>query len=172
VTALALASFDREAPFREAVARAGEAGGRIAGLWSPYPVAIADMGEEPASPIPWIACAGGLGAAFLFYAFIWWTATQAYPFDSGARPLHSWPVFLIAPIEFGALAAGIAGLAAFILHARLTRLHDAAFEHAEVEGASSEHFVIALACDAGEDANALLAWVAGLGAVHSRLVTQ
>ena len=170
MTALALASFDREASFREAVARAGGAGRRIVGLWSPYPVEIAGIGEEPAAPIAWIAIAAGLGAAVLFYAFTWWAATQAYPFDSGGRPLHSWQVFLIAPVEFGALAAGIAGMIAFLVRARMTRLHDGAFDIDEVETASSTHFVIALACDA-DDGNDVLALLAGAGAVHSRLVT-
>ena len=170
MTALALASFAHEAPFRDAVSRA-DGRWRIVGLWSPMPVDLDGIGEPAARPVAWIAIAGGLGAACLFYAFLWWTATQAYPIDSGARPLHSWQVFLIAPIEFGALAAGVAGLIAFLVRARLTRLHDAAFEHLEVERASSEHFVIALTCDVGADANALLAWIAEAGAVHSRLVT-
>jgi hypothetical protein len=171
MTALAFASFEREAPFREAVARAEEADRRIIGLWSPYPVEIGAIGEEPAAPIAWIAIAGGLGSALIFYAFIWWTATQAYPFDSGGRPLHSWQVFLIAPIEFGALAAGIAGMIAFLVRARMTRLHDAAFDIEEVERASSDRFVIALACDE-EDGNDVLALLAEAGATHSRLVTR
>jgi hypothetical protein len=170
MTALALARFDREASFREAVARAEEKGRRIVGLWSPYPVAIGEIGEESAAPIPWIAIAGGLGAALIFYVFIWWTA-QAYPFDSGGRPLHSWQVFLIAPIEFGALAAGIAGMIGFLARARMTQLHDAAFDIEEVETASAEHFVIALVCDS-EDGNEVLALLAAAGAVHSRLVAR
>jgi hypothetical protein len=169
MTALAFASFAEAAPFRAAVESA-EGRWRIIGLWSPMPVELGAIGEATARPIPAIATAGGLIAAIGFYAFIWWTATQAYPFDSGARPLHSWQVFLIAPIEFGALAAGVAGIVAFFVRARLTRLHDAAFDHAEVERASSEHFVIAFACDAGADSNALLAWVGEAGAVHSRLI--
>jgi hypothetical protein len=171
MTALALASFEREAAFRDAIARADHAGRRIVGLWSPYPVEIGMIGEDPAAPIPWIALAGGLGTAILFYAFIWWTATQAYPFNSGGRPLHSWQVFLIAPIEFGALAAGVAGMIAFLVRTRLTRLHDAAFDIDEVERASSDRFVVALACDE-EDGNDVLALLAGAGAVHSRLVPR
>jgi hypothetical protein len=171
VTALALASFADEAAFRKGVARAEEAGRRIVGLWSPYPVEIDTIGEDAAAPIAWIAIAGGLAAALLFYVFIWWTATRAYPFNSGGRPLHSWQVFLIAPIEFGALAAGVAGMIAFIVRARLTRLHHPAFDIAEVETASSEHFVMALACDA-EEGGDVLALLAGAGAVHSRLVPR
>lgn len=171
MTALALASFTSEAPFREAIANAEETGRRIVGLWSPYPVEIGDIGEDVAASIPWMATIGGLGAAILFYAFTWWTATQAYPFNSGGRPLHSWQVFLIAPIEVGALAAGIVGMVAFLLRARLMRLHHPAFDIAEVERASSDHFVLALACDA-EDGNDVLALLAEAGAVHSRLVTR
>jgi hypothetical protein len=171
MTALALASFEREAAFRAAVMRAGEDKRRIVGLWSPYPVEIGEIGEEPAAPIPRIACLCGLGAAILFYAFIWWTATQAYPFDSGGRPLHSWQVFLIAPIELGALAAGIGGMAAFLIRAGMTRLHHPAFDIDEVERASSDHFVIALSCDE-EEGGDVLALLAKAGAVHSRLVTR
>jgi len=172
MTALALASFAHEAAFRDAVARAETAGRRIVGLWSPMPIEIGDIGEQTARPIAWIAIATGLLAAAGFYGFIWWTATQAYPFDSGGRPLHSWPVFLIAPIEFGALAAGIAGMVAFVARARLTRLHDGAFDLDEVERASSDRFVLALACDEGEDGAAAIRLLAEAGAVHSRMVTR
>jgi hypothetical protein len=171
VTALAVASFDREAPFRAAVAEAQRAERRIVGLWSPVAVEIDGIGEEAAAPVPRIAVAGGLGAAILFYGFIWWTAVWAYPFDSGARPLHSWQVFLIAPIEFGALAAGFAAFVGFLVRARMTRLHDGAFDIEEVSRASSDRFVIALACDEA-DGNDVLALMAEAGAVHSRLVTR
>ena len=172
MTALALGSFAHEAAFREAAAQAEDAGRRIVGLWSPMPIELGDIGEETAQPIAWIAIAAGLLAAVGFYGFIWWTATQAYPFDSGGRPLHSWPVFLIAPIEFGALAAGIAGMIAFIVRARLTRLHDGAFDLVEIERASSDRFVLALACDEGEDGAAVIRLLAEAGAVHSRVVTR
>lgn len=171
MTALALASFAHEEPFRDAVAQARDDGRRIVGLWSPMPIELGEIGEVEAYPIAWIAIAAGLLSAAGFYAFIWWTATQAYPFDSGARPLHSWPVFLIAPIEFGALAAGIAGMLAFVVRARLTRLHDGAFDLDEVARASSDRFVLALACDE-DDAPDIIRMLAEAGAVHSRMVTR
>jgi hypothetical protein len=172
MTALALASFAHEAAFRDGVAQAEKAGRRIVGLWSPMPIEVGEIGEETAYPIAWIAIVAGLLAAAAFYGFIWWTATQAYPFDSGGRPLHSWPVFLIAPIEFGALAAGIAGMIAFVVRARLTRLHDGAFDLDEIARASSDRFVIALACDEGDDGADAIRLLAEAGAVHSRMVTR
>jgi hypothetical protein len=172
MTALALGSFAHRARFRGAIDAARRDDRRIVGLWSPCAVEIGDVGEAEARPIAWIAIAAGLAAAAMLYGFIWWTAVHAYPFDSGARPLHSWQVFLIAPIEFGALAAGIVGMIAFLVRARLTRLHDGAFDLDEIGRASTDRYVIALACDAGEDGNVALALLARAGAVHSRLVTR
>jgi hypothetical protein len=172
VTALALASFAEEAPFRAAVDKATREGRRIVGLWSPHPVDLGGIGEEAARPIAWIVIAAGMAGAIGLYLLIWWSAVYAYPIDSGHRPLHSWPAFLIAPIECGALVAAIAGMIAFLVRARLTRLHDSAFDLDELRRASTDAYVIALACDEGEDANATLALLAGEGAAHSRLVAQ
>jgi hypothetical protein len=172
VTALVIASFAREAPFRGAIQRLRETSRAIVGLWSPMPVAIPEPQTRAGHGLPLIMAAAGIGGAALFYLLIWWSAVLAYPFDSGARPLHSWPAFLVAPVELGALIAGIAGVAAFLMRARLTRLHDAAFELDEVSDAARDRFVIAIRCDAGSDANALIAMLAEAGAVHSRLIAQ
>lgn len=168
MTALAVASFAERAPFRAAVAEARKAGRRIVGLWSPTEPDL--PGDEGSGGIvPAMAAAGVLGAGAL-YLLAWWSSVHGYPIDSGGRPLNSWPAFLVAPVEFGALVAGLAGVAAFFLRARLTRLHDAAFDIDEVAAGQRDRFVIAVACDAGEDANALVALLAGAGAVHSRVI--
>ena len=38
-----------------------------------------------------------VGVAAFAYWLEWWSAVFAYPIDSGGRPLHSWPVFLLVP---------------------------------------------------------------------------
>ncbi|MFC3215007.1 quinol:electron acceptor oxidoreductase subunit ActD [Novosphingobium panipatense] len=93
------------------------------------------------------------------------------PFNSGGRPLFSWPAYIPAAVEFGAFTAAVGGLIWFFREGRLTRLHDAAFEFAEVARASQDRFVLAVACDGGEDANTVLAILANAGADHTRLVT-
>ena len=95
----------------------------------------------------------------------------AYPFDEGSRPLFSWPAFIPAPIEFGALAAAICGVAWFFRNAGLTRLHHPAFDIDEVAEAAQGEFVLAVACDAGTEGNAVLGALAAAGAIHSRLIT-
>ncbi len=170
MTALALACFDDEAPYLRARTRLVADERRIVGEWLPYaaPSLGEGIGQQGLRAV--IIAIGLLGAIGLF-ALTVWTAVWAYPFDTGARPLFSWPAFIPAPVEFGALAAAIGGLAMLFRNGALTRLHDAAFEIDEVARASQGEFVLAIACDEGPDANAVLATVADAGAIHSRLVT-
>lgn len=170
MTALLLASFDAATPYRAAIKRLRADDRAIVGLWSPMPVEGVETGGD--RPIVPIMVAAGLCGAALFYMLIWWSAAVAYPFDSGGRPLNSWPTFLIAPIELGALIAGFAGVIAFLVRARLGRLNDPAFDFDEVGAAMADRFVVAVRCDVGDDANALIAMVGDAGAVHSHLIAS
>ncbi len=167
---LILATFGTEAAFCTARDDAVAAGHRLVGAWLPYAAETLGSGDGEHGIRGAAITTGLLGAAALF-ALTLWSMAVAYPFDSGGRPLLSWPAFFPAPVEFGALCAAIGGLLLFFRNARLTRLHDAAFDFPEVERASQDSFVLALACDAGEEANALLAMLAEAGASHSRLVS-
>lgn len=169
MTVLVLATFATEAAFLAARAGAVGHGHRLAGEWLPYAGESLGRGEGEEGIRATAILTGMLGAAGLLALTLW--NTLAYPFDSGGRPLLSWPAFIPAPVEFGALAAAVGGLIVLLRNARLTRLHHAAFDLAEVERASQDAFVLAIACDGGEEANAVLAIVALSGAQHSRLVT-
>jgi hypothetical protein len=68
--------------------------------------------------------------------------------------------------------AAIGGLAAMFVRARLTRLHAPAFEFEEMQRASQGAFVLAVASDAGEAANALVGLLGAAGAEHTRVVTS
>jgi hypothetical protein len=171
MSALAIGSFVRQADFVEALARARRTGRRVEGRWSPFPVAAPDDAPTRGIGIATVGALAGILGAGLFYLLEWWTAVIAYPFNAGGRALHSWPAFLVAPIEIGALSAGAAGLVAFLMRGRLTRLHDSAFAIDEIERASRDRFVLALRCEEGIDARSALALLAGAGAVETRLVT-
>ena len=118
---------DRDAAVTAAEA-AHRAGFTLADAMSPFPV------EEFAALLPRTAhslrgpmAIAGSGTAASFYLLEWWSATQAYPFDSGGRPFNSWPIFILAPFEVGILAAAVVGFAAFLIGSTLTRLHHPAF---------------------------------------------
>ncbi len=84
----------------------------------------------------------GFGLAALFFAFETWTAVWAYPFNTGGRPLFSWPVFLLAPFEIGVLAAGVAGFATFLIRCGLPRLNHPLFAVPGIERASQDRFFL------------------------------
>lgn len=170
MTAIAVATFADEGSFLRARTRmiAGER--RLLGEWTPYPATSLGTGPGPAR-IRLAAVLTGVAGALALFALTVWSAVWAYDFNSGGRPLFSWPAFIPAAVEFGALAAALGGLVMFFRNAGLTKLHHAAFEIEEVGRANLDSFVLAVGCDAGEDANAVLAALAGAGAAHSRLVT-
>jgi hypothetical protein len=133
---------------------------RMVDAFTPFPVELGP--EDPADDracrrIGWAAAIAGLGTAALVYALEWYSAAIAFPFDSGGRPLNSWPVFLLAPFEIGVLAAAIAGLAAFLLQAGLPRLHHPAFEIRGIARASRDRFFLAIAAPDGDDRRQALA---------------
>ena len=170
MTVLALATFAGEGPYLRARLHLLADERRIVGEWMPY--AGETLGEgEGASGVRGAAIGAGVVAGAGLLALTAWSAAVAYPFDAGARPLLSWPAFLPAPVEFGALAAGIGAMVMLFRNAALTRLHHPAFDLDEVAAASRDAFVLAVACDAGEDANAVLATLAATGATHTRLAS-
>ena len=86
-----------------------------------------------------------MAVAALMYLTEWFSATRAYPFDQGGRPLNSWPAFMLAPVEIGVLAAAAAGFAVFLLKSGLPRLNHPLFDHAPFERASQDQFLLAVA---------------------------
>lgn len=171
MTALAIATFAGEGSFVRARTAAIADGRRIAGEWLPY--AAGHLGPGPGEGgVRLAAILAGIAGGVALMALTAWSAILAYPFDTGGRPLWSWPAFVPAPVEFGALAGAVGGLAVLFRNARLTRLPHPAFAWEEVGRASQDSFVLALTCDAGDDANAALALLAQAGATHSRLVER
>lgn len=170
MTALAIATFASEGAYLRARTRLIAEERRIVGEWLPYASEALGEGEVQRGIRGGAIIVGVLGALALF-ALTTWSAVWAYAFNAGGRPLFSWQAFLPAPIEFGALFAAIGGAIVFGVRARLTQLHDGAFFIDEVARASTDAFVVAVACDAGEDANAVLATLAATGATHTRLAT-
>jgi hypothetical protein len=171
MSVVAIATFTSEGAWLRARTRAIAQDHRIVGEWMPYASAALGPGEGRSGILPWVLAGGAIGGFGLF-ALECWTAIFAYPFDSGGRALLSWPAFIPAPVEFAALTAAIGGVIAMFVRARLTRLHHPAFDWEEVAEASQSAFVLALGCEAGEDANAAIDLFAEAGATHSRVIAR
>ncbi len=123
--------------------------------FTPYPVeGAAEALAVPKPRLPWVMLAGGFTVGLGLYLLEWWSATRGYDFNSGGRPNHSWPAFLIAPVELAILAAAATGFVDFLLRAGLPGLHHPVFDSLAFERASQDHFVLALALPADADARA------------------
>ena len=102
------------------------------------------LGIDP-SPIRRPMLIGALAVGAALYSLEAWSAVFAYPFDSGGRPLLSWQVFLLAPIEVGALAAALAGFIALLFLCGLPRLNHPVFDWDPIERAGVDRYFLLLA---------------------------
>jgi hypothetical protein len=156
MTSSLVATFDGEAALKAAADAARAAGHPIVDAFTPYAIEGLQPEARDAGWIAWAACFGavlGAGGTFALEVF---SATTAYPFNSGGRPGFSWPVFLLAAFEIGVLCAGFCAFAAFLLRTGLPRLHHAAFDIEGIERASQDRFLLVVARPAAVDDHAAL----------------
>lgn len=138
-----LAAFADPQSLVRAARTVRERGHRPLDTFTPYRVEDAEtMLEERPTRIRWAMLIGGFGVAALAYGIEWYSAVIDYPLNSGGRPLHSWPVFLLVPFEVGVFAAALTGLLAFLWGSGLPRLHHPLFEIPGFERASQDRFFL------------------------------
>lgn len=170
---LLLAEFRDPGTLLEAARRGRDAG--LRGLDAHVPFAVeglpAALGLRGAGRIRFAMLLGGLGGAALAYGLQWYSATRAYPFLSGGRPLHAWPAFLIPSFEAGVLFATLAGLLCFLLRTGLPHLHHPAFAAPGFARASQDRFFLAVD-DPAASVERLAALLDGLAPLEVREVAR
>ncbi|MGH6889313.1 MAG: DUF3341 domain-containing protein [Rhizomicrobium sp.] len=161
-----LASFATPEALVGAIRKLHARGVAILDAYTPFPVkALDELLPETDRGMRAIMLLAGFGAAFVAYFIEWWTAVVAFPFDTGNRPHHSWPVFVLFPFEIGILAAAVAGVIALFAKTGLPRYHDAIFESDLIGRANVDAFVLAVAAPDDKAArDALFASLASGGA--------
>ncbi len=138
-----LAEFSSAEAIVTGARRAKDEGFATLDALTPYPVPRVDALVPASRPVIRVPMAlAGFGTAAFAFGFQWWSAVYAYAFNSGGRPLFSWPVFLLVPFEVGVLAAAMAGLIAFFIHCGLPRLHHPVFEVTGIGRASQDRFFL------------------------------
>jgi hypothetical protein len=142
-----LAEFPNPESLRAAMREVQAAGHRALDAFTPFPVdGLEEVFDLRPSRIRFVMLVTGVCVAALAYAIQWWSAIYDYPLNVGARPLNSWPVFLLAPFELGVLTAAAAGLISFFRTCGLPRLHNPLFEVPGFERATQDRFFL-LAAD-------------------------
>ena len=167
---LLLAEFRDPETLLDAARRARDAGWQ--GLDAHVPFDVDGLTEAlglPPTRLRRVMLAGGVLAGAFAYAMQWYSAVYDYPLNSGGRPLHSWPVFLIPTFEAVVLGAILSGVVGFLISTGLPRLNHPAFAAHGFERASQDRFFLAIA-DPAVDAARLAAALDGLGPLSIREV--
>lgn len=143
--AVLLAEFAHEEALLGAIGRLRERRFHVVDAFTPYEVEGlgALLGASPFR-VRAAMLVGGLGTAALCWFVEWYSAAIDLPFNSGARPHNSWPVFPLFPFEVGVLMAGICGFAAMLWSTGLPRLNHPFFDSALSARATQDRFLLAL----------------------------
>jgi hypothetical protein len=123
---------------------------RAAGLlrvdaYSPFPVeGLAEAIGMPRDRIPLYALVGGLIGGIGIYALQWYAAVIDYPFNSGGRPLNSWPAFVPATFEMTVLGAALCAFIGMLVANGLPKLIHPVFNAKEFDLASRDRFFLCI----------------------------
>jgi hypothetical protein len=172
MSAVLLAEFTQAGRMTAAARGAALRQLRVLDAFTPFPVEeLGGLLPPRPSRIRRVMLIGGLAVAALAYGTEFYTAVIDYPYNSGGRPLHSWPAFMLVPFALGILGATISGLTAFLVECGLPRLHHPVFEIEGFERASQDRFLLALARpEEGEETQRTIDWLHQAGALDVREV--
>ena len=140
-----LGCFDDADALLAAAGAARRRGYRRLDAMSPFPVdGLAEaIGFRP-SGIPWIVLAGAVVGGALGYALQWWTAVIDFPFNSGGRPLHAWPAFIVITFELTVLGGALAAFIGMLAASGLPRLYHPLFNAPSFQLASRDQFFLVI----------------------------
>ncbi len=132
-----------------AAAQAAHAAGyRYAEGYAPYAVeGLAEALGFRRTRIPAIAFCGGLAGGLGGYFLQWFAAVRSYPEEIGARPLHSWPMFIPVTFELTVLGAALATFVGVLAANRLPRLAHPIFDAPDFDLATRNRFFLVLRDD-------------------------
>lgn len=169
---MVLAEFAHAKMIVAAAHGAGRRHFRVIDSFTPYP--IAELSEAVGSGSSRVRVAmfiGGIATAIFAYGLEYYSAVIAYLYNSGGRPFHAWPTFMLVPFATGILLASISGFVAFLAETGLPRLHHPLFAVEGFERASQDRFLLALAVPDGDDGKrCMFDWLREIGATGIREV--
>jgi hypothetical protein len=166
MSAVLVAEFREAKMLTQAAQWAKAAGYPLADAFSPFPLDGMPqiLGETSTVLRVWMFI-GGAAVAALAYATEFWSAVYDYPIDSGGRPLHSWPAFILFPFAIGIFGAALTGFIGLLIHCGLPRLHHPLFDINGFERVTQDRFMLALhAPQESADKHMTVSWLKQAGA--------
>jgi hypothetical protein len=168
MSALLVADFDDAGTLVQAARWAKSAGYPLADAFSPFPLdGMPEILGETSTRLRVWMFVGGLAVAALTYGTEYWSAVYDFPIDSGGRPLHSWPAFVLFPFAIGIFGAALTGFIGLLATCGLPRLHHPLFDINGFERATQDRFMLALHAPAiDSDKRTTVAWLKQAGAAN------
>ena len=168
MSALLVADFDDAGTLVQAARWAKSAGYPLADAFSPFPLdGMPELLGETSTRLRVWMFVGGLAVAALAYGTEYWSAVYDFPIDSGGRPLHSWPAFVLFPFAIGIFGAALTGFIGLLATCGLPRLHHPLFDINGFERATQDRFMLALHAPAiDSDKRTTVAWLKQAGAAN------
>jgi hypothetical protein len=111
---------------------------------------VAEPLELGRSKLGWFAGLGGAVGLVASYGIQWWANVHSYPLNSGGRPVHAAPAFVLATFEGTILGAALAAFAGLLIVLRLPRLWSPEDEIDGFRRASIDRFWLAMPTFASE----------------------
>lgn len=140
-----LAMFDTAESLLAGARRAHEAGYRCLDAFSPFPVeGLAEAIGFKSDRLPWIILGCAIAGGVLAYFMQWYSAVIDYPFNSGGRPLHAWPSFLVITFELTILGGALGGFFGMLALNGLPRLHHPVFNTKDFLLATQDRFFLVI----------------------------
>jgi hypothetical protein len=140
-----MAEFLTARALLDAARRANLAGYREMDAYTPYPIEglSAELGM-PRTRIPMIVLVCGIVGASVGFMMQYWTMVIDYPFNSGGKPLNSWPAFIPIAFEVFILIASFGALLAMLLLNGLPHPHHPVFNVPRFARASQDRFFLCI----------------------------
>jgi hypothetical protein len=152
-----------------ATRRARQEGYTEMDAYTPYPVeGLAEELGVRRTRIPFVVLMGAIVGACAGFFMQYYSMAVDYPFNSGGRPLNSWPVFLPIAFEVMVLVAGLSALVGMLFLNGLPQPYHPLFNVPAFARASQDRFFLCIeATDPCFDAVKTREFLQGLGPVET-----
>jgi hypothetical protein len=159
-----MAEFQTAEEILSATRQAHAAGYRDMDAYTPYPVeGLATELGLPRTRVPFVVLLAGIVGAAAGFFMQYWSMAVDYPFNSGGKPLNSWPAFVPVAFELMVLVAALAALLGMLFLNGLPRPHHPVFNVPSFARASQDRFFLCIeATDSQFDRDSTKTFLGGL----------
>jgi hypothetical protein len=161
-----MAEFDTPQDLVEAARKTREAGFTRLDAYTPYPIeALTEALDIHDHRLPAVVLGGGLLGALFGYGLCYWTSVIAYPLNTGGKPFHSAPAFIVPTFETTILFAAFAAVLGMLALNGLPMPYHPVFNTPNFALASRDKFFLCIeARDPKFDRDRTWRFLEGLGA--------